>query len=448
MVRRQSLLARILVWHGLAMVVVAVLAAGSVAWLLDTTSTRLQHQTLNAYAVMIDEGLRPNGDGWRLDIENRMAVLGGGSSFSFGVSDGSKVSPIAGLPAPLAGIGSVASQQPRYFHRLVGSVQLSGVVWPSQKSPARWIVVVQNLDDPAVFFDDVNTGVAIVATLAIAALLTLLMAIDVVIVRRSLAPVARASQAMADLLPHDLTSRIATSGLPIEVLPLVEGANVAFERLATAYANERDFLADAAHALRTPLAVLQLRVDDVTDPAMRSAMAAQVVHLRRIVDGLLTLAEIDSTAPPAPALVDLSSLASDRAAEIAPLALSKGQTIIVDAAQPLAVYTLADNATKALDVLLENAVRHTPSGTSIVVATKPGQIIVSDSGPGVDLSDVERLFARFQRGTAGTEGSGLGLSVAERLMKQAGGTIAFENLPEAGSRFTLVFSDLSTQIEP
>ena len=303
--RRQSLLARVLVWHGLATLVVAVLAAAAVAWLLDTTSTRLQHQTLVSYASTIDEGLLQRDGRWQVDPESRLSVRGGGSSFAFGVADdGSAIQPIGDLVAPPTSVVPVRGDQPRYFQRLIGADQFVGVIWPSERSSARSIIVVQNLDDPTVFFDDANTRVAIVAGLAIAGLLALLMVIDVIIVRRSLAPVARASREIANLQAHDLTTRIATSGVPIEVMPLVDGANRAFERLATAYASQRDFHADAAHALRTPLAVLQLRADEIEAPALRSTITAQILDLRRIADGLLSLAEIDGTQPPEPEQVD------------------------------------------------------------------------------------------------------------------------------------------------
>ncbi len=438
--RRQSLLARVLVWHGLATLVVAILAAASVAWLLDTTSTRLQHQTLDAYARTIDQGLMFRDGQWRLDPDSRLSVRGGGSSFAFGVADGdSTIRPIGNLPAPLTSVGPVRADQPKYFQRLIGSDQFVGVIWPSAQSPARSIIVVQNLDDPTVFFDDANTRVAIIAGLAIAGLLTLLMVVDVIIVRRSLAPVARASQEIADLQPHDLTTRITTSGVPVEVMPLVEGANRAFERLASTYASQRDFHADAAHALRTPLAVLQLRADEIADPVLRSAMTAQILGLRRIADGLLSLAEIDSTQPPEPVPVDLSALASDRVAEIAPLMLSRGQTISVDAPVPQWIVTRPDNVIRALDAVLENAAIHTPPGTKILVTTGIGEIIVADDGSGISDDIGQHIFLRFQRGQTEEDGCGLGLAIAERLIKAANGVLTFENRQGGGSCFRLIF---------
>lgn len=438
---RRSLLARVLVWHGLATLVVAVLAAASVAWLLDSTSTRLQHQTLNAYARTIDAGLLASDGRWQLDAESRLSVRGGGSSFAFAVADGAGIRPIEGLPAPLVSIGQTVVDRPKYFQRLAGSDQYAGVIWPSSRSSARSIIVVQNLDDPTVFFDDINTRVAVVAGLAIAALLAVLMVVDVIIVRRSLAPVAQASREIADLQPHDLTTRIATADVPIEVMPLVEGANRAFERLATAYASQRDFHADAAHALRTPLAVLQLRSDQITDPGLRTAMTAQILDLRRIVDGLLSLAEIDSAEPPAPEQVDLSALASDRVAEIAPLILAKGQMISLEAPHSQMVLTRPASVIAALDAVLENAAIHTPPGTRIVVATGPRAITVTDDGPGIGDAMAQKIFLRFQRGQTLEEGCGLGLAIAERMMRTAHGELTFEDRQGGGACFRLTFRD-------
>jgi signal transduction histidine kinase len=439
---RRSLLARVLVWHGLATLVVAILAAASVAWLLDSTSTRLQHQTLNAYAQTIDAGLRLNDGRWQLDTESRLSVRGGGSSFAFGVAGASGIEPIEGLPAPLINVRQNLDDGPSYFQRLVGSDQFAGVIWPSSRRPARAIIVVQNLDDPTVFFDDVNTRVAVVAGLAIAALLTLLMVVDAIIVRRSLAPVAQASHEIANLQPYDLETRIATTGVPIEVMPLVEGANRAFERLASAYASQRDFHADAAHALRTPLAVLQLRAEEISDAALRSAITAQILDLRRIADGLLSLAEIEGAQPPERVQVDLSALAEDRVAEIAPLILAKGQTISVDAPDPQWVVTEPASVIRALDAVLENAAIHTPPGTRIIVSTGPREIVVSDDGPGISDDMAQQIFLRFHRGQTHEDGCGLGLAIAERLMRTAHGELTFEQRQDGGSCFRLrLFGD-------
>ena len=440
MTRRNSLLRRVLVWHGLATLVVAILAAVSVAWLLESTSARLQHQTLDAFARTIDAGLQDSDGRWLLDQESRLAVRGGGSSFAFGVAQAGRIRPIEGLPPALAGVGQTQVDQPRYFQRLIGTDQFAGVIWPSSRSPGRSIIVVQNLDDPAVFFDDANTRVAIVAGLAIAALLGLLMIVDAVIVRRSLAPVSRASREIGDLQPHDLTGRIATTGVPVEVMPLVEGANRALDRLATAYSDQRDFHADAAHALRTPLAVLQLRADEIGDPQLQSAMSAQIMGLRHIVDGLLCLAEIDSIGQPDPEPLDLSSLASDRAAEIAPLMVAKRQIMIVDTASPHHVLTKPENVARALDAVLENAAIHTPPGTTITVSTGVGQILVSDDGPGIDETTAGKIFLRFHRGQTAEDGCGLGLAIAQRLMRSAHGELEFEKAEGGGSRFRLSFA--------
>lgn len=442
MTRRNSLLTRVLVWHGLATLVVAILAAVLVAWLLESTSARLQHQTLDAFAKTIDAGLQDSGGRWLLDQESRLAVRGGGSSFAFAVAQGDRIQPIEGLPPVLAGVGQPQVDQPKYFQRLIGTDQFAGVIWPSSRSPERSIIVVQNLDDPAVFFDDANTRVAIVAGLAIAALLGLLMIVDAIIVRRSLAPVSRASREIGDLQPNDLTGRIATTGVPVEVMPLVEGANRALDRLATAYSEQRDFHADAAHALRTPLAVLQLRADEIGDPRLRSAMTGQILGLRRIVDGLLSLAEIDSIGQPDLERLDLSSVASDRAAEIAPLMVAKRRIIIVDAASPHHVLTRPDNVVQSLDAVLENAAIHTPPGTTITVSTGPGQIVISDDGPGIDEAIAGKIFLRFHRGQTVEEGCGLGLAIAQRLMRGAHGELEFEKVVAGGSRFRLRFSQI------
>ena len=147
----------------------------------------------------------------------------------------------------------------------------------------------------------------------------------------SLRPLARASREAALAGPRNPSARIGSGGLPSEVRPLVNAVNGALDRLADAYAAERRFTADAAHELRTPLAVLNLRlqrakVEEATDWV---AINHELTQMNRLVEQLLDLARKEhagnvSTAPDLP-VVNLSRIAREAAATVVPLAETAGR---------------------------------------------------------------------------------------------------------------------------
>ncbi|QCB41162.1 HAMP domain-containing histidine kinase [Sphingomonas sp. PAMC26645] len=418
----------------------ALVAAGAVALLLETTSLRLQHQTLGAFATTLAHGVRRDRHGWTVSDADRLALSGGGASFSFAVIEGGTVRSLHGLPPPPPTLAPPSRAVATQFRRVDGATIYSGLTVPIAGVRDRWIVVVQDLEHPTVIFDDIVTHVVVLGAAIILILLAALLAIDVVIVRRSLAPIRRASRTVQAMRPHETDERIDVIDLPSEVLPLALAANAALERVTLAYRTERDFITDTAHALRTPLAVLRLRAEDISDSVQREPMLAQIDQLRAVVAGLLTIAEIDATAPKAFMPCDLRMLAVDRAAEIAPLAIRRGQSIEVEEGDPMIVLTEPDYAARALEVLLENAVLHTPRGTSITILVGVAAVTVMDDGPGIDPSTATELFERFRRGVTESNGTGLGLSVAARLMEQSGGTVRYQQRVEGGSLFTLLFT--------
>lgn len=440
MSRPGSILSRVLWLHALATLVTALVVAASVWLLLETTSKRLQRQTLSAYAETLREGLRRGPDGWTVTAAARPALHGGGDSFAFGLIEDGRLSPIGDLPAPPPLRRPPAEGGPAFFERLQGSRLYSGLSTPAAQGGKLRIVVVQNLDHPDVILDDVVAQVLLVGAGLILGLLAAQLVIDVWIVRRTLAPVRAASQSVAAIRPAALDRRVDLRQLPSEVLPLGQAFNGALDRVIEAYRIERDFAADAAHALRTPLAVLQLRAEETADPLLRAGLLAQIGRVRGIVERLLLIAEIDAHTPDPAARIDLRQVAEEQAAAIAPLALARGQTIAVTGLDAAPARGEAERTGQALAALLENAVRHTPGGTSIEVEVTAEAIHVRDDGPGVGAVDERELFRRFRRGERqDEEGSGLGLSIADHIMRQQGGQLLLRR-GAPGVTFTLSFA--------
>ncbi len=225
---------------------------------------------------------------------------------------------------------------------------------------------------------------------------------------------------------------LAIKGVPNEVMPLVAALNDLFERLKQSIEAERRFTADAAHELRTPLAALKTQAQvamRVTESADREAALQHVLQgvdrATHLIEQLLTLARVD---PDMASIhhqpVSLRHLAAEALALIEPLAHQKQIELALEEGDDAIVNGDAGHLTILLRNLLDNAVRYTPIGGQVsVTVSRPkneGAILeVCDSGPGILEEERARTLERFYRipGT-GVEGSGLGLSIVQRITQR------------------------------
>lgn len=276
---------------------------------------------------------------------------------------------------------------------------------------------------------------ALAATLRIVwpllALLPLAGALIWWIVGRALRPLHALEDTLAQRAPTALAP-LPAEGLPVELRPLVAALNGLLARLEGAFAQQRALTADAAHALRTPLAALTLQAQ----LAQRASEADRTAALQRLEHGvkrathlvqqLLALARLDPDAARQPLVpVDLAALAREAADEVAPLAEAKRIALTV-AAAPAVVPGLADALHMALVNLLDNAIRYTPEGGAIELRVQTdaagAEIAVLDNGPGVPEDEWPQLFDRFYRGRdAVAGGSGLGLAIVAQVAAVHGG---------------------------
>ena len=248
----------------------------------------------------------------------------------------------------------------------------------------------------------------------------------------SLRPIARASREAGRVGPAHPDMRISLHGLPREIQPLVEAVNGALDRLSRAYATERRLTADAAHELRTPLAVLNLRLQraQITGNTDWGAVERELAQMGRLVDQLLDLARKESLSRERRTeelpIVNLSRVVREAAAMILPLLEASGHSLEVDVPDTVEVRGDCDDLRDMLRNLLENAVLHgrgkvsarikSPAeGTDLVV------VEVADEGPGVPAGQEEAVFQRFRRLNADTPGSGLGLAIVRHVARSHGG---------------------------
>ncbi|SDH82732.1 MULTISPECIES: sensor histidine kinase [Bradyrhizobium] len=271
-------------------------------------------------------------------------------------------------------------------------------------------------------------------------ILMLLLAADIVIFRRAVRPLLDASRAARDIGPTRTDVRIPSATIPSEIRPLVDAVNQALDRLEQGYHVQREFTADAAHELRTPLAILRARLDQLEDSKVSRDLKADIRSMGRVVSQLLDAAELDSTFIGPNERADLSALCSDVVEMLAPLALESQRTIELTGAEAhIWVHGNAEMLRGAVRNLVENALRHTPPRTVVEVhATAGGAVSVIDQGPGVVQAERALIFQRFWRRDRSRPGSaGLGLSIVQRIVEAHGGTITVSDNPGGGAIFTI-----------
>ena len=302
-------------------------------------------------------------------------------------------------------------------------------------------------------------ALAFKAVLPFAALTPLLMLAVWWVIRRALAPIERARRQVAQRAADDL-SPLLNTGLPTEVRPLVDELNALFGRVQTAFEVQRNFVADAAHELRSPLTALKLQAQALrtANPHGRDAASGEadlppddIARLNlgidraiRLVEQLLSLAREDagSATPQQPQAIDLASVVERAVAEVLPQAMHKridlGMTPIANRAT-WRITGQGDALNTLLRNLLDNAIKYTPPGGQVDVSVNcspsatgtSGEggactLSVEDSGPGIALAEQARVFDRFYRvSTASAEvGSGVGLSIVKVVAERHGATVA------------------------
>jgi two-component system sensor histidine kinase QseC len=247
----------------------------------------------------------------------------------------------------------------------------------------------------------------------------------------SLRPLERAAREAAAIGPERLAARLTTADLPEEVLPLAEAINRGLDRVAAAYESEKRFTAQAAHALRTPLAVLDLRLQraeqggQVDWPAVRADLA----ELNRLIAGLLVLARADRAALfRAPEEVNLSRLVREAAAAFAPRLEAAGRTIEVAApSAPVLVSGDAGELRELVYALIDNALTHGAGRVDLALRAEPDAVVltVADQGSGVLEAAREQVFERFHKEDAASAGAGLGLAIVRQTARAHGGEARF-----------------------
>lgn len=449
MLRARSTLRRILILHVMAVAVIAVVLPASLYFLLQSATGTLHLRAMAQLAESLSFFLTPGRDDagakWRFALPETINDLYseqyGRYWYAIADEQGQVLFTSAKLSSLTLGPGRVDGV--RELRGRKGNVDVSGASVTIERFGAKFQVqVAEDLAHSDVIIDDIVKEFFPRVGWVILPLLIVLLLIDAVIFRRALEPLTLASEQARSITPQLASIRIDAANIPSEVLPLVSAFNNALERLEAGYKVQREFSADAAHELRTPLAVLRSKIEALKDSAGAQDLLASVDNMSHVVTQLLHLTEAEQFALDESETADLNDAAERVVAMLAPLAIDRDREIaLFGPEKPVWVHGHATLIFRVLRNLTENALRYAPQGSAVEIRlSEDGVISVSDQGPGIRDDEKELVFQRFWRRDRQAAGNtGLGLSIVKRIADLHGASLAIEDVEPHGARITLTF---------
>ncbi|MEU4537521.1 ATP-binding protein [Streptosporangium sp. NPDC023825] len=260
----------------------------------------------------------------------------------------------------------------------------------------------------------------------IPALLLLVAALTWLAVGRALAPVSAIRAEMADITASDLHRRVPVPRSRDEIARLAETMNRTLDRLELAVSRHKRFVADAAHELRSPLAILRTRLELARPGPLAAEALTDVERIQALTSDLLLLARLDAGEPICHEEVDLGQVTAEEAARSRP---RPEIGVTLEVAADTVILGSAGQLRRLVANLVDNAVRHAGSAVTVRLATDGGEAVldVLDDGPGIPAEHHEAVFDRFTRLDEARDrdagGAGLGLAIARDIAVRHGGSL-------------------------
>jgi len=305
------------------------------------------------------------------------------------------------------------------MHGATAAVEHEGRTWYVQFSAStRFLHLIHSE------FTLPSTGLGV--TLFSLILLFVFGACVYVTLRYAFKPLRDISNAAAKISTRSLHARLRSDAVPNEIAPLVNSFNKALERLEQGYRVQQEFLATAAHELKTPLALIRAQIELMDQHGERRSLLNDVEHMTRQVHQLLHLAEASEMQSYRFSAVDVREVAREAASYLERMADTAGVQLVTssDSAESLwladrgALFTLIKN-------LLENAIQHAPRGSQVHLCVGSNKLALRDWGRGVEEAQLAHLYERFWRGLhRRDQGAGLGLAICQEIAIAHGWTLS------------------------
>jgi signal transduction histidine kinase len=260
-------------------------------------------------------------------------------------------------------------------------------------------------------------------------------------IRRELRPIREFTAGLTGIDLDSLHQRLPEGNYPEELAPLVRTTNETLARLDDGAIALRRFTANAAHELRTPVAVLSARLDAPEEPTLKTDLKRDARRIRNIVEQLLAISRIGARADAVFEPFDLVETVRTNVSDALLLAYRSNRQIdFIAPRDPIAIRGDRLAIESVISNVIDNALRAEPAGGMIAVTVdERATVSVSDHGDGVAPPDREMIFEPFWRKTTANPGTGLGLAIARELMTAHGGRIWVEDTPQGGATFKLAF---------
>jgi len=284
-------------------------------------------------------------------------------------------------------------------------------------------------------------------------LFPVMFAVVIYLIRRSFRPVSDLAREL-DLRGENEFHAMPVQTVPSEVRPFVAAINRLLGRIGKSLEDQRRFVADAAHELRSPLTALSLQAERLASAEMSHDATERLATLRLgidrgrvLVSQLLALARAESAVAAPGSAVSVQRVYRHALERLLSLAEAKGVDVGITSTQDVEVQTSEADLDALVRNLVENAIRYTPKGgrVDLSVSTTPDGVtlVVEDTGPGIPESERERVFERFYRSVGSDEiGSGLGLSIVKAISRRIGARVSLGSCDDpdrSGLRVTVTF---------
>lgn len=447
----RSLQARLAIRLALVYLVVAALAGGLLLFRAFDSAAALNNRELRLRAIDLARSVTVDNSGAvSLSLPPPLAAAyaasEGGELFVVRAPDGRVVAASPAAFGEHVAQWPLAVEEPNWFRlddfgpRVQDYYGLSVAI----RSPAGLMsITVAQANGAHAFVESIVADFLFETAWIFPLLLAVTLIIAILVIRAGLKPIRQISELATAIGPGAASIRLPERDLPSEVAPLVAAMNRALDRLEQGMVTQRQFTDNAAHELRTPLAIVTAALDSMGDGEHIAKLRGDVARMNHLVARLLSVARLDALTLDVSSTVDLNAIAGAVVEAMAPWAIAQNRHIALVAPDaPVTVKGNAQAIEDALRNLVENAVAYGQAGHEVMVTVgDDGSLSVADDGPGIPPAERERIFERFRRGSdARAGGAGLGLSIVREIVTAHGGAVRVEDNSGGGAIFMLSFT--------